>query len=173
MANQILGVFNVLFSFSEGTVKEGDDINEWVLWYHNDEPVKIGDFHGKWLILYFYPKANTPGCTKEALTYNAQLADFHQNDAEVIGVSTDSPGRQEQFKAKQNLHLRFISDPDGAFAKAFGIKIMLGMCARDTVLVDPKGRVDTIYKGVNPKANAQEVLQYIQSQNLIRQTKDT
>lgn len=174
MAQEIFGMFNVLFSFSSGSVSEGDDINELTLWHEAEgEPVKVRAFNGKWLVLYFYPKANTPGCTKEALNFNELLTAFQNSDAEVFGVSTDTPSKHQQFKEKQDLNLRFISDPEGTMAKAFGITILLGMCARDTVLVDPKGRVDTIYKGVDPKANAQEILNYIQNQNLIRQTKDT
>lgn len=173
MAQTVFGIFNVLFSFSSGTIEEGDDINSMILWKDGESQLTVGDFNGKWLVLYFYPKANTPGCTKEALTYNDLLDEFEDSDAEVIGVSTDTPSRHEQFRQKQSLSLRFISDPDGVLAKKFGITIMLGMCARDTVLIDPKGRVDTIYKGVDPKANARDVLNYIQTQNLIRQTKDT
>lgn len=173
MAQQVFGIFNVLFSFSSGTVEEGDDINSLTLHEDEQDKLTVKDFNGKWLVLYFYPKASTPGCTKEALTYNDLLHEFKNSDAEVIGVSTDSASSHEKFREKQNLSLRFISDPKGSLAKKFGITIMLGMCARDTVLIDPKGKVDTIYKGVDPKANAREVLNYIQTQNLIRQTKDT
>ncbi len=173
MANHVFGIINVLFSFSSGTIEEGDDINSMSLSGNEQVQLTVQDFNGKWLVLYFYPKANTPGCTKEALSYNDLLPEFRNTDAEVIGVSTDTPSGHEKFREKQKLSLRFISDPSGALAKKFGITIMLGMCARDTVLIDPKGKVDTIYKGVNPKANAREVLNYIQSQNLIRQTKDT
>lgn len=173
MTQHFFGMINILFSLSSGSFEEGDDVNNLTLWENAEGAKTIGDFNGQWLVLYFYPKANTPGCTKEAISYNDLLTQFHETNAEIIGVSTDSERKHEQFRQKQNLNLRFISDPDGDLAKAFGIKIMLGMCARDTVLIDPDGRVDTIYKGVNPQANAENVLQYIQDKNLIRQTKNT
>lgn len=173
MHHPIFGMINVLFSFSSGKIQEGDPVGDLTLWHETSGHVQVSDFKGSWLVLYFYPKANTPGCTQEALTYNELIPEFHEASAEVIGISTDSEAKHQQFQDKKGLNLRFVSDPDGVIAKAFGVKIMLGMCARDTVLVNPDCYVDTIYKGVDPKANAREVLAYLKDQNLIRQTKNT
>ena len=168
---QIFGIFNILFSFSGGEIHEGQDISDLKLNKDEEDELKVKDFKGKWLVLYFYPKDNTPGCTKEARTFSSMINEFHEQDAEVIGVSTDSGNSHREFKQKHNLKIRLLSDPDGKLAKQFGIKIIFGMCARDTVLINPEGKVEKIYKGVDPKASPGQIYEYIKDQNLIRVTK--
>ena len=164
MRQQVFGIINVLFSFSSGSIQEGDDVRSLTLWHGEASPVTVADFQDQWLVLYFYPKANTPGCTREAISYNELLPQFHEANAEVMGISTDSEAKHQRFQEKQNLKLRFVSDPDGGLAQAFGIKIILGACARDTVVINPSGQVDAVFRSVNPKANAQDVLAHVQHQ---------
>lgn len=163
------GIFGVLFNFSGGEIEEGQDVTPISL--PNGET--FGDYKGKWLVLYFYPKDNTPGCTQEAKTFSSMIKDFQEQDAEVIGVSADSEENHQKFREKHDLQVKLLSDPDGKLAKKFGIRILFGMCARDTVLINPEGKVEAIYKGVNPKAGPEQVLNYIQNENLIRHTKTT
>ena len=158
-----------LFNFSSGEIEEGQDVTNLAL----SDDYSIKDFKGRWLVLYFYPKDGTPGCTKEAETFTSMIDQFHDQGAEVIGVSTDSEESHQKFKEKHNLKVHLLSDPGGKLARKFGIKIIFGMCSRDTVLINPQGKVEGIYKGVNPKGSPQKMLDYIKDTNLIRSTKTT
>ena len=161
------------FNFSEGEISKGQDVKDLQLGRENGEPLTVKDFSGKWLVVYFYPKDNTPGCTKEAQTFSEMMADFREQEAEVIGVSADTEASHQQFKEKHDLKVRLLSDPDGELARKFGIRIMFGMCSRDTILINPDSQVDAIHKGVSPKGSPGKLLTYIKNQNLIRSTKTT
>jgi peroxiredoxin Q/BCP len=93
------------------------------------------------------------------------LDEFHEANAEVIGISTDSEESHQKFRDKKEVKVRLLTDPGGEIAQKFGVKIVFGMCARDTVLINPQGTIEKIFKGVNPKANPGEVLSYIQENN--------
>ncbi len=163
------GILGLAFNFSSGEIKEGQDVSDLQL----SDRLKVGDFKGSWLVLYFYPKDNTPGCTKEAKTFSSMLDDFHDLGAEIIGVSGDSEKSHEKFKEKHDLRVKLISDPNSELAKKFGIKVFFGLCSRDTVVINPDCKVEAIYTGVNPKAGAQQVYDFIKDKNLIRSTKTT
>lgn len=164
-----VGILGLAFNFSSGEIEEGQDISDLQL----SDSFKVSDFKGSWIVLYFYPKDNTPGCTKEAQTFSSMLDDFHEQGAEVIGVSSDSEKSHEKFKEKHDLKVKLVSDPNSELAKKFGIKVVFGLCSRDTVLINPDGKVEAIYTGVNPKAGAEKVYEYIKNENLIRSTKTT
>jgi len=97
-----------------------DKAPEFSLLDQNDQNVSLSDFAGKWLVLYFYPKDDTPGCTKEACDFTDGLADFAAIDADVVGVSPDSTESHRKFIAKYNLSLTLLSDPEKAALKAYG-----------------------------------------------------
>ena len=84
----------------------------------NGKDVTLGDFKGRWTVLYFYPKDDTPGCTTEACEFTASIADFQGLDAAVVGVSPDSPESHAKFAAKHGLKVRLLSDPDHAMLEA-------------------------------------------------------
>ncbi|HEY0250286.1 MAG TPA: peroxiredoxin [Kofleriaceae bacterium] len=103
-------------------------------------PVKIRDHVGKTLVIYFYPKDETPGCTKEACAFRDSYADFVDAGAEVIGVSRDDAGSHEGFKTHHNLPFTLLSDPDGKVATEFGVKKTLGILpGRVTFVFDKTG----------------------------------
>ncbi len=114
----------------------------------DDQPVSLGDFAGRWVVLYFYPKDDTSGCTKEALDFSDLLDRFHDLGAEVLGVSPDSTKSHVKFTDKHDLKVRLLSDPDKEVIKAYGawgVKKNYGKeyegLIRSTVIIDPQGKV--------------------------------
>jgi thioredoxin-dependent peroxiredoxin len=126
---------------------------------------RLADYRGRWLVLYFYPKDSTPGCTTEGLDFNALLDDFDALDADVVGVSRDSLRSHDNFRAKQGFRFPLASDPDEALCQAFGVireKNMYGRkvlgVERSTFLVDPSGRIAHAWRKVRVPGHAQAVL---------------
>jgi thioredoxin-dependent peroxiredoxin len=129
------------------------------------ETTTLGDHAGEWLVLYFYPKDSTPGCTTEGIDFNALLPKFRKLGARVLGVSRDSLKSHQNFCAKQGFRFDLISDADEALCKAFGVikeKQLYGRkyigIERSTFLIDPKGRVAQAWRGVKVPGHAQAVL---------------
>lgn len=127
--------------------------------------VALDDFKGKKVVLYFYPKDDTPGCTKEALAFSEELAKFKRAGAVVIGVSKDSVAKHQRFKAKQGLKVMLASDEDEHTAEDYGVwveKHMYGRTymgiERSTFLIDEKGVIRRIWRKVRVADHAQEVL---------------
>ncbi len=124
----------------------------------NEKTVNIARPEGNWLILYFYPKDDTPGCTAQAKEFSRLKGEFAKEGAEIYGVNTDSPESHRRFIKKHDISVSLLSDPKGIVAKQFGVNVTMGMCSRDTVVVDSQGRIFKIFRGVNPKANPTEIL---------------
>ncbi len=122
-------------------------------------------YTGRWLVLYFYPHDDTPGCTKQSIEFSRLLDAYHASQAEVLGVSLQGIESHQRFRKKHNLRVRLLADEQGALAKAFGIKTFAGMCSRDVVVVDPQGRVALIRSGVSPENSPTEILNWIKVQN--------
>jgi peroxiredoxin Q/BCP len=126
--------------------------------------VCLDQFKGKWVVLYFYPRDNTPGCTIEAMQFNAALEKFANLGAQVIGVSTDSQESHQKFAVKHDLAIQLLSDPSHTVLEAYGSwkpKSMFGKeffgTSRDTFLIDPNGTIVTVWRKVSPKGHAEEV----------------
>ncbi len=126
--------------------------------------VELADLAGSWVVLYFYPKDNTSGCTTEACEFTDSLEEFAQLDATVLGCSPDSPASHRRFIAQYSLKLRLLSDPDhGAMARygAWGEKTMYGRTVegviRSTVLIDPQGKVARYWPNVKAAGHAAAV----------------
>jgi len=125
----------------------------------------LADYAGQWLVLYFYPKDSTPGCTTEGIDFNALLPKFKKLGATVLGVSRDSLKSHQNFCAKQGFRFDLVSDADEALCQAFGVikeKQLYGRkyigIERSTFLVDPKGRIAQAWRGVRVPGHAQAVL---------------
>jgi len=125
----------------------------------------LADYAGQWLVLYFYPKDSTPGCTTEGIDFNALLPKFKKLGATVLGVSRDSLKSHQSFCAKQGFRFDLVSDADEALCQAFGVikeKQLYGRkyigIERSTFLVDPKGRIAQAWRGVRVPGHAQAVL---------------
>ena len=128
------------------------------------DEVCLAQYRGRWVILYFYPRDNTPGCTLEALSFNNALESFAEMGAQVFGVSTDTPESHQRFADRHNLSILLLSDTGHQVIEAyhswkpkkiFG-KEVLGT-QRDTFLIDPEGRVVEVWRKVSPKGHADEV----------------
>lgn len=132
--------------------------------------VALKDLKGKKVILYFYPKDDTPGCTKEACGFRDSLPDFSAVDATVIGVSKDTVAKHDKFKAKYDLPFTLISDEDGDVCEAFGTWVEKSMYGRKymgieraTFLIDEKGVLRGEWRKVKVKGHVEEVLEAAQA----------
>jgi thioredoxin-dependent peroxiredoxin len=138
------------------------------------ENVSLQDFNGRWSVLYFYPKDNTPGCTTQAIDFTSKLAEFHSLNTEIIGISPDSIASHEKFITKHNLKIILLSDPEHEIAdlyqvwqlKKFMGKEYMGI-VRSTFLIDPTGNIAHIWSSVKVKNHAEIVLSQL-NQRLTR-----
>ena len=132
--------------------------------------ISLSDFLGKKVILYFYPKDNTPGCTKQACTFASAYEDFKTVNAEVIGISKDSVNSHAKFAEKFGLPFVLLSDPDLAAIKAYDVWQEKKMCGkvgmgvvRTTFIIDENGNVEKIMPKVKPDTNAADILEYLKT----------
>jgi peroxiredoxin Q/BCP len=130
--------------------------------------LKLSDYRGQWLVVYFYPKDSTPGCTNEARDFRDLHAEFRRRHAQVIGVSRDSPKSHANFAAKQELPFPLVSDADETWCRAFDViheKVLYGKrhlgIVRSTFLIDPDGKLAREWRGVKVAGHAQAVLDAI------------
>jgi peroxiredoxin Q/BCP len=127
--------------------------------------VSLRDFAGQNVVLYFYPKDDTPGCTKEACGFRDSLPDFTGVNAAILGVSKDKPEKHDKFKAKYDLPFTLVSDEDGKICETYGTWIEKSMYGRKymgidraTFLIDGKGRIREIWRKVKVKGHVEAVL---------------
>jgi peroxiredoxin Q/BCP len=126
---------------------------------HTGASVRLADYRGKKQVLvYFYPKDATPGCTTEACAFRDAWRKFHAQGLEILGVSADSVESHQRFVAKHRLPFSLISDQDGEWARAFGVGSFFGMYSRVSFLIDRSGRVQRVYRSVDPAQHAEQVL---------------
>jgi len=122
------------------TLKAGDKAPDFELRAAGDKTVRLGDFHGKTLVLYFYPKDETPGCTKEACSFRDAYQDFTDAGAEVIGVSADSVDSHKDFAAHHRIPFLLASDPSNVVRDRYGVRKTLGIFpGRVTFVIDGEG----------------------------------
>ena len=143
----------------------GDTVPALPLVLSSGETRSLADYRGRWLVLYFYPKDSTPGCTTEGLDFNALLPQFDVAGATVLGVSRDSIRSHRNFSAKQGFRFDLVSDADGALCEAFDVikpKKLYGReyvgIERSTFLADPDGRVAHAWRPVKVAGHADAVL---------------
>lgn len=148
------------------TLQEGDPAPEIELTTDGGEPFRLSALQGSDVTLYFYPKADTPGCTTEACEFRDEHAAFTGLHAPVIGVSPDDPPALARFKAKYNLPFTLLSDPEHKAAEAYGVWKEKNLYGRDymgiertTFLIGKDGRIRKIFHKVKPKGHAAEVLE--------------
>lgn len=141
---------------------------EFILSDKDGNSVSLSEFVGKKVVLYFYPKDNTPGCTRQACAFAAAYDGFKAKDVIVIGISKDSAASHQKFAQKYNLPFILLSDPDLQTIQAYGVwqekklygKITMGV-ARTTFIVDEQGNLEKIMPKVKPDTNASEILSYL------------
>ena len=135
----------------------------------DDKTVRLEDLRGKWVVLYFYPKDDTPGCTIEACDFTAGIKAFEALKATVIGCSADPPERHRKFIAKYDLKIPLLSDPEHQVMLAYGAwgeKNMYGRVSegiiRSTVIIDPDGQIAHRWPKVSAKGHAEEVKEQLE-----------
>jgi len=123
--------------------------------------VSLKDYRGSWVVLYFYPKDQTPGCTREARNFQVDQSKYAAHHAVVLGVSVDSVDSHKKFCAKEGLNFKLLADTNGKVSKAYGSLTNFGVvkfAARHTFLIDPSGKVAKAYTSVDPERHSEEVL---------------
>jgi peroxiredoxin Q/BCP len=146
-------------------LKEGDSAPDIRVRTHAGEDFRLSDLEGKRVVLYFYPKADTPGCTVEACEFRDGLKAFAKKGVVVVGVSPDKPAAQAKFKQKYGLPFTLLADEEKAAAQAYGVwkeknmygKKVMGI-ARTTFVIGPDGKIEKIYGSVKAKGHAGQVL---------------
>ncbi|HOP16356.1 MAG: peroxiredoxin [Chromatiaceae bacterium] len=150
----------------------GKKVPDLALHLTGDRKVKLTDFAGKPLVLYFYPKASTPGCTQEGLDFSAAIAKFRRQSCAILGASRDSLKAQENFKTKQAFAFDLVSDSDEALCNAFGVIKMKNMYGkqvrgieRSTFLIGADGVLRQEWRGVKVKGHVEQVLDAVKALN--------
>ncbi len=148
------------------SVSEGDKAPTFSMTTDGGGTISLKDLKGQTVVLYFYPKDSTPGCTKEACAFRDLMPDFSAIDAAIIGVSKDSVKRHDNFKAKFELPFPLGSDEDGAVCEAFGTWVLKKLYGREymgieraTFLIDGKGVVRKVWRKVRVAGHAEDVLE--------------
>ncbi len=151
------------------TLNEGDRVPDLAVPAWPEGEVNLVELKGLWVVLYFYPKDSTPGCTTESCEFRDALNDFKQLDAEIIGVSRDSLVSHQRFAEKQALPFRLIADAEEALCKAFDVIQMKNMYGkqvrgieRSTFIIDPDGIVRKLWRKVRVKGHVQAVYEALQ-----------
>ena len=150
-------------------LKEGSNAPAFTTTDTDGNTVKSKDLRGKKVVLYFYPKDDTPGCTKEACSFRDAFSDFKKKGITILGVSPDKQSAHQKFTEKYKLPFTLLSDTDHAIAEAYeswGEKKFMGRTylgvLRNTFLIDEKGKIKKIFEKVKPEEHASEVLEAFQ-----------
>ena len=149
-------------------IEVGTKAPDFTLQDKNGNPVSLSDFQGRKVVLYFYPKDNTPGCTRQACAFARVYEGFKSRDVVVIGISKDSVASHLKFAEKYDLPFVLLSDPDHAVIEQYGVwqekklygKVSMGV-VRSTYLINEEGIIEKAMPKVKPDTNAEEILAYL------------
>jgi thioredoxin-dependent peroxiredoxin len=139
----------------------GTEAPDFTLTSQEGKPISLKDFRGQWVVLYFYPKDFTSGCTREAHNFQRDLGQYEQHHAVILGVSVDSADSHKQFCAKEGLNFKLLADTDKKVSATYGSLTNLAVikfAARHTFIVDPDGKIVRVYTSVDPSKHSSEVL---------------
>jgi peroxiredoxin Q/BCP len=142
--------------------KEGEQAPEFRLQDQNFQWHSLDDYAGKWTVLYFYPKADTPGCTTEACEFRDNIFAFEEAGVSILGVSLDDVSSQKEFADKYHLPFPLLSDAKQEVATAYGVLTTFRdtpVASRQTFVIDPEGRIAKHYAQVNPETHTKQVLE--------------
>ena len=157
-----------IFQEGKNMLEAGVKAPDFTLRDKDGKEITLSDFRGKKVVLYFYPKDNTPGCTREACAFAGAYAGFEERGAAVIGVSKDSEASHKKFADKYNLPFILVSDPELVAIRAYDVwkekklygKVSMGV-VRATYIIDENGVIEKVYPKVKPDTNAGEILEYL------------
>jgi len=144
---------------------QGDKAPEFALPDQDGQAVSLADFAGRRVVVYFYPRDDTPGCTKEACQFNDLLADFSKAEVDILGISADDAESHQAFREKYGLNVRLLTDGDRSIMEGYGAwgeRVRDGQTSigviRSTFLVGPDGEIESAWYNVNPDGHPAEVL---------------
>ena len=151
----------------------GNKAPDFTLQNQEGKEVRLSDFAGKRVVLYFYPRDNTPGCTRQACAFAQNFEGFRSQDVAVIGISKDSVASHQKFAQKYDLPFILLSDPELQAIQAYGVwqekklygKVSMGV-VRSTYIIDPQGMIEKVMPKVKPDTNASEILDYLEGKAL-------
>jgi len=144
-------------STATGEVAVGAPAPDFAAKAHDGTDIKPSALKGKHVVLYFYPKDETPGCTKEACAFRDAWKDLEATGVVLVGISTDSEESHKKFAEHHKLPFHLVSDPDGAIARAYGVPNTAGFLGRHTIVIGPDGAVKKIYRTVDVTRHAAEI----------------
>ena len=146
-----------------GEIAEGKPAPQVKAKAHDGTDIDLAALKGKPVVLYFYPKDETPGCTKEACAFRDAWSDLAKTNVVLVGISTDSLDSHKQFAEHHKLPFHLVSDADGAIAKAYGVPNKAGFLGRQTFVIGADGNLKKIYRSVDVSKHAAEVLADVKS----------
>jgi peroxiredoxin Q/BCP len=153
--------FKLALRGADAVPQAGQQAPDFTLPSQDGSQVSLKDFRGKWVVLYFYPKDGTSGCTLEAHNFQRDLAQYEQLNAVIVGVSVDSTGSHKEFCAKQGLTFKLLADTGTSVSAQYGSLtnlLVTKIASRNTFLIDPSGKIARVWKGVSPGRHSEEVL---------------
>ncbi|GIU81071.1 MAG: peroxiredoxin [Pyrinomonadaceae bacterium] len=146
-------------------LREGDFAPDFTAKNQDGKEIKLSDFRGRKVVLYFYPKDDTPGCTKEACSFRDAFEVYAEKGIVILGVSTDDERSHKKFRTKYNLPFDLIADTDKSIVTAYGVYVEKSLYGkkymgveRTTFLINEEGKIEKIFKKVKPEGHAEEVL---------------
>ena len=157
----IVGGLAARFAFAGSPPQVGAAAPEFTLPSQDGQRVGLKDYSGKWVVLYFYPKDFTSGCTIEAHNFQRDQEQYAKKNAVVLGVSVDNVDSHKKFCAKEALNFKLLADSDHKVSDEYGSLMNLGItqiAKRNTFIIDPAGKIARVYTGVDPNKHSQEVL---------------
>ena len=143
---------------AEGDAVTGTAAPAFRLQDQHDAWISLADQKGKWLVLYFYPMDETPGCTTEACEFRDNIFAYRKLGVNVLGISVQDVASKKQFAAKHSLPFSVLADSDKSVAKAYGVLSIMGFARRETFIIDPQGRIAKHYPSVDPKEHSKQLL---------------
>ncbi len=150
------------------TLQAGATAPNFTLPSQEDKPISLAQFHGKWVVLYFYPKDQTQGCTIEAHNFQRDLAKYDANNAVVLGVSLDTVASHREWCAKDTFSFKMLADPDHTVVDAYGVPLQgngpVKVAKRETFLINPQGKIVKVWESVQPNNHSDEVLAELAAQ---------
>ena len=157
----MIAVAMPLALFGASTPAEGSAAPDFTLRSQEGSSVSLKDYSGKWVVLYFYPKDQTPGCTREAHNFQRDQAQYATRNATILGVSVDSVDSHKAFCAKEGLNFKLLADTDHTVSDAYGSLtnlLLVKFSSRHTFIIDPGGRIAKVYTSVDTNKHSEEVL---------------